>query len=277
MMVLKRYKPTTPSMRSTILVDKSSLWKGKPVKSLSKGVMRINGRNNQGRQTLFHRGGGHKKKYRNISFILNNLVQGEIIRLEYDPKRTSFIALVKDDCGKLFYTLALNGLNVGDKISYGSDIDIRTGNTLPLLNIPVGTVINNIEIIPGKGGQLVRSAGCSSQLIQKREDGYVLIRLPSGEIRMVLGKCNATIGTISNIDNKNKIMGKAGRSRWMGRRPIVRGVAMNPVDHPHGGGEGKTSGGRPSVTPWGLPTKGKPTRSVRKKNSLILERVKNKK
>nr|YP_007890660.1 ribosomal protein L2 [Jakoba bahamiensis]AGH24154.1 ribosomal protein L2 [Jakoba bahamiensis] len=272
-MSMKRFNPVTSSMRQTVLLDRSDLWKGKPEKSLSVGVTRISGRNNQGRLSLFHRGGGHKKKYRYISFIRTDRTQGEVLRIEYDPKRSANIALIRNSIGELFYILAVDGIKIGDYLAVGPNVDVRLGNVLPLSNIPIGTTISNVELIPGKGAQFIRSAGSFGQLIQKKSDGYALIRLASGEIRMVLQGCQACIGIVSNPDHKNQVIGKAGRSRWMGRRPIVRGVAMNPVDHPHGGGEGKTSGGRPSVTPWGIPTKGKPTRSVRRKNRYIVQRI----
>nr|YP_007890554.1 ribosomal protein L2 [Histiona aroides]AGH24048.1 ribosomal protein L2 [Histiona aroides] len=274
-MSLKKYKPTTPSLRSLVQVDKSGLWKGSPMKTLTCGLTESGGRNNNGRITVYHRGGGHKKKYRFVDYkrVKNNMV-AEVLRIEYDPNRTAFIALIQYEDKTLSYILAPSKLSVGDKVVAGSDVDISFGNTLPLKNIPTGTMIHNIEYIPGKGGQVVRSAGSFAQLISRDDNGYCLIRLPSGEDRLFPENSHASIGILSNIDHKNIVIGKAGRSRWLGRKPVVRGVAMNPVDHPHGGGQGKTSGGRPSVTPWSWPTKGQPTRSKRKHNALIVQRAK---
>jgi len=270
-MALKQYNPTTPSQRELVQVDKSDLWKGKPYKSLTKGKINTGGRNNTGRVTFWHRGGGHKKIYRFIDF--KRSVEGEAVveRLEYDPNRTAFIALLTHTDGSKSYILAPNNLKVGDKITSGSDADIKIGNCLPLKNIPVGTIIHNVEMKPGKGGQLARSAGTSVSLAGK-DSGYAQVKLASGELRLVPLDCRATIGIVSNPDQKNINIGKAGRNRWLGKRPHVRGVAMNPIDHPHGGGEGKTSGGRHPVTPWGKPTKGKKTRKNKLTSKFILKR-----
>ncbi len=270
-MALKQYNPTTPSQRELVQVDKSDLWKGKPYKSLTKGKINTGGRNNTGRITSWHRGGGHKRLYRFIDF--KRSVEGEAVieRLEYDPNRTAFIALLAHTDGSKSYILAPNNLKVGDKITSGFEADIKIGNCLSLKNIPVGTIIHNVEMKPGKGGQLARSAGTSVSLAGK-DSGYAQVKLASGELRLVPLDCRATIGIVSNPDQKNINIGKAGRNRWLGKRPHVRGVAMNPIDHPHGGGEGKTSGGRHPVTPWGKPTKGKKTRKNKLTSKFILKR-----
>ncbi len=271
-MALKNFRPMTPSMRQLVLVDRSELHKGKPVKKLTKGLSKKGGRNNHGRITVRHRGGGHKRSYRTVDFKRRKFdVQATVERLEYDPNRTAFIALLKYEDGELAYILAPQRLNPGDQVIAGERADIKPGNAMPMRNMPVGTVIHNIEMKPGKGGQLARSAGNYAQLIGK-DAGYALLRLSSGEQRMVRGECMATVGAVSNPDNKNINLGKAGRKRWLGRRPHVRGVAMNPVDHPHGGGEGRTSGGRHPVSPWGVPTKGKRTRKNKSTDRLILRR-----
>lgn len=271
-MALKKYNPTTPSQRGLVRVDKSDLWKGKPHKALTKGLTKSGGRNNLGRMTSRHRGGGHKRLYRIVDFKRNKLdCPATIERIEYDPNRSAYIALVKYDDGVYSYILAPAKMKAGDKVVSGPDADIKTGNSLPLKNIPVGTIIHNVEMKPGKGGQLARSAGTSVSLVGK-DSGYAQIKLASGEVRLVPLECMATIGTLSNADRKNTIIGKAGRSRWLGKRPHVRGVAMNPVDHPHGGGEGKTSGGRHPVTPWGKPTKGKKTRKNKLTTKFIIRR-----
>lgn len=273
-MALKQYNPITPSLRELIQVDKSSLWKGNPVKSLTEGLNKTGGRNNNGRITSRHIGGGHKKLYRIIDFKRNkNDVYGQVERIEYDPNRTAFIALVKYVDNQNSYILAPQKLNIGDKIISSENADIKIGNCLPLKNIPIGTTIHNIEMKPGKGGQIARSAGSSADLVGK-DSGYAQIKLRSGELRTVPLECKATIGVVSNPDQKNINLGKAGRTRWLGRRPVVRGVAMNPVDHPHGGGEGKTSGGRHPVTPWGKPTKGKKTRRNKRTSKNIIKRKK---
>ncbi|SKA11660.1 50S ribosomal protein L2 [Consotaella salsifontis] len=260
-MALKNFKPTTPSQRQLVIVDRSALWKGKPVKQLTEGLSSKGGRNNHGRITVRFQGGGHKRTYRFIDFKRRKFgVAGTVERLEYDPNRTAFIALIKYEDGELAYILAPQRLEPGDQVISGlSGVDVKPGNAMPLSAIPVGTIIHNVEMKPEKGGQIARSAGSYAQLVG-REQGMAMLRLNSGEQRLVPGSCLATIGAVSNPDHGNINIGKAGRSRWLGRRPHVRGVAMNPVDHPHGGGEGRTSGGRNPVTPWGQPTKGKRTR-----------------
>ena len=271
-MALKKYNPTTPSQRGLVRVDKSDLWKGEPHKPLTKGLTKTGGRNNLGRMTSRHRGGGHKKLYRIIDFKRNKLDSiATIERIEYDPNRTAYIALLKYEDGVYSYILAPAKLKAGDTIVSSHSADIKIGNCLPLKNIPVGTIIHNVEMKPGKGGQIARSAGASVSLVGK-DSGYAQIKLASGEVRLISLECFATIGTLSNAEKKNTIVGKAGRSRWLGKRPHVRGVAMNPVDHPHGGGEGKTSGGRHPVTPWGKPTKGKKTRKNKLTSKFILRK-----
>ena len=273
-MPLKTYKPTTPSQRGFISVDKSGLWKGKPKKSLLVGKKRNSGRNNLGRITSRRIGGGHKKKYRIIDFRRSKVdVQGVVERIEYDPNRSAHLALVKYDDNNYSYILAAQGLRKGSKVISSEGAEINPGNALPLKKIPVGTTIHNIEMKPGKGGQLARSAGSAAQLIG-RDGKYAQIKLGSGEVRLILSECLASIGSVSNPDKKNTKIGKAGRNRWLGRRPSVRGVAMNPIDHPHGGGEGRTSGGRHPVTPWGKSTKGKRTRINKSTNQFILRRRK---
>lgn len=270
-MALKKFKPTTPSQRQLVIVDRSELHKGKPVKQLTEGLSKSGGRNNKGRITARHIGGGHKRSYRIIDFKRRKFdVEGTIERIEYDPNRSSFIALIKYADGELAYIIAPQRVSAGDKVIAGEKVDIKPGNALPLKNIPVGTIIHNIEIKIGKGGQLARSAGAFVQLVAK-DGGYVQVKLRSGEVRMVHADCMATIGAVSNPDHQNRVIGKAGRTRWLGRRSSVRGVAMNPVDHPHGGGEGRTSGGRHPVTPWGKSTKGKKTRSKKKSNKYIVK------
>ncbi|RTK93115.1 MAG: 50S ribosomal protein L2 [Rickettsiales bacterium] len=271
-MALKKYNPVTPSQRGLVRVDRSELWKGGPLKSLTRGISKTGGRNNLGRITSRHIGGGHKKLYRFIDFKRNKFDSiATIERIEYDPNRTAYIALIKYEDGELSYILAPAKLKQGDKIVSGSNVDIKIGNSLPMQNIPVGTIIHNIEMKPGKGGQIARSAGASASLVGK-DSGFAQIKLASGELRVVPLNCMATIGTLSNAEKKNTIIGKAGRNVWLGKRPHVRGVAMNPVDHPHGGGEGKTSGGRHPVTPWGKPTKGKKTRKNKSTSKFILKR-----
>ncbi len=276
-MALKQFKPTTPGRRGLVLVKREGLWKGKPEKALTEGLRKKGGRNNTGRITARRRGGGHKRRYRIIDFKRNKFdVVGTVERLEYDPNRTAFIALVNYEDGERMYILAPQRMAVGDKIVSGEQVDIRPGNAMPMKNIPVGTIIHNVEMKPGKGGQIARSAGTYVQLIGK-DQGYAQLRLSSGELRMVRGECMATIGAVSNPDQQNIKLGKAGRNRWLGKRPSVRGVAMNPIDHPHGGGEGRTSGGRHPVTPWGKPTKGKRTRSNKKTDRMIMRRRHSKK
>jgi len=276
-MALKSYNPRTPSQRQLVRVDRSELHKGKPVKNLTEGLTKSGGRNNTGRITSWHRGGGHKRRYRLVDFKRRQTGVAVVERLEYDPNRTAFIALIKyEGSDELSYILAPQRLAVGDKIESGKDADIKPGNALPLGSIPVGTIVHNVELQPGRGGQIARSAGSYVQIVG-RDSGYAQVRLNSGEVRLVRQECMATIGAVSNPDHSNQNMGKAGRMRWKGRRPHVRGVVMNPVDHPHGGGEGRTSGGRHPVTPWGKPTKGKRTRTNKKTDRLIMRSRHNKK
>lgn len=269
-MALKTFKPNTPGQRELVIVDRSGLWKGKPVKTLTEGLTKSGGRNNKGRITARRRGGGHKRSYRIVDFKRTKFdVVGTVERLEYDPNRTAFLALIKYDDGEMAYILAPQRLNEGDKVIAGDKVDVKPGNAMPLASMPVGTIIHNVEMKPGKGGQIARSAGAYAQLVG-RDQGYAVIRLNSGEQRRVPAACIASVGAVSNPDHANISLGKAGRSRWLGRRPSVRGVAMNPVDHPHGGGEGRTSGGRHPVTPWGKPTKGKKTRKNKATDKFIL-------
>lgn len=269
-MALKSFKPVTSGQRGLILVDRGGLHKGKPVKSLTEGLSRKGGRNNTGRITARRIGGGHKRAYRMVDFKRRKWdVEATVERLEYDPNRSAFIALVRYDDGELSYILAPQRLSVGDKVIAGDKVDVKPGNAMPLGNMPVGTIVHNVELKPGKGGQIARSAGTYIQLVG-RDDGYAVLRLSSGEQRKVHGSCMATIGAVSNPDHQNIVIAKAGRKRWLGKRPSVRGVAMNPVDHPHGGGEGRTSGGRHPVTPWGKPTKGKKTRRNKATTKFIV-------
>ena len=271
-MALKHYNPTTPSQRQLVTVNRSELWKGKPVKKLTRGMTKSGGRNNTGRVTMWHRGGGHKRRYRIVDFHRKKFdIPAVVERLEYDPNRTAFIALINYEDGEQSYIIAPQRLNVGDRVVAAEQADVKPGNAMPLKNIPVGTIIHNVELKAGKGGQIARSAGTYVQLVG-REAGYALLRLTSGEVRRVRSECIASIGAVSNPDQKNINLGKAGRKRWLGKRPIVRGVVMNPIDHPHGGGEGRTSGGRHPVTPWGVPTKGKRTRNNKKTDRLIVRR-----
>ena len=273
-MALKHFNPTTPSTRGTVLIDRSELWKGKPVKQLTEGKNKSGGRNNHGRTTVRFRGGGHKQSYRYVDFKRRKFDIGATVeRLEYDPNRTAFIALIKYDDGELSYILAPQRIKAGDRVISGLHTDVKPGNAMPLGAMPVGTIVHNIELKQGAGGKLSRSAGTYAQLVGK-DGGYAQVKLQSGELRLVRGECMATVGAVSNPDNMNQHMGKAGRSRWLGRRPHNRGVVMNPVDHPHGGGEGRTSGGRHPVTPWGVPTKGYKTRVNKKTDSLIIRRRK---
>ena len=273
-MALKNYNPTSPGRRSLVLVDRSELWKGKPEKSLTEGLHSRGGRNNKGRITMRRRGGGHKRRYRIIDFKRQKHdIPAIVERLEHDPNRSAFIALIKYEDGEKSYIIAPQRLAVGDTVISGEHVDIKPGNALPMANIPVGTIIHNVEMKVGGGAQMSRSAGTYVQLIGK-DQGYAQLRLTSGEIRMVRAECMATIGAVSNPDKANIKLGKAGRNRWLGKRPSVRGVAMNPVDHPHGGGEGRTSGGRHPVSPWGKPTKGKRTRSNKRTDRLIMRRRK---
>ena len=271
-MSLKQYKPNTPSQRGLVLVDRAELWKGKPVKGLTEGLNKSGGRNNKGRITSRRRGGGHKRLYRMIDFKRRKFDVAAIVqRIEYDPNRSAFIALLKYEDGESAYILAPQRLKEGDTVIAANRADIKPGNAMPMENMPVGTIIHNVEMKPGKGGQIARAAGTYVQLIGK-DSGYAQLRLTSGELRMVPAKCMATVGAVSNPDNQNTNLSKAGRKRWMGKRPQVRGVAMNPVDHPHGGGEGRTSGGRHPVSPWGKPTKGARTRRKKKSDDLIIRR-----
>ena len=275
-MPLKKFRPNTPGTRGLTLVDKKGLWTGKPVKSLTAGLSKKGGRNNTGRITMRRKGGGHKAKYRIVDFKRNNKESASVDRIEYDPNRSSYIALITYTDGTKSYILAPKDLKAGDQVISGEKKEIRIGNCMPMSDIPVGIDIHNIELKIGSGAQLARSAGSSTQIVGK-SDGYVAIKLPSGEQRKVREECRATIGVLSNIDKKNQKLGKAGRKRWLGVRPSVRGVAMNPIDHPHGGGEGKTSGGRDPVTPWGKPTKGKKTRNNKRTDKFIIKRKTDKK
>lgn len=270
-MALKTYNPTSEGRRQLVTTDRSELWKGAPVKTLTQGLSKSGGRNNRGRITSFHRGGGHKRTYRMIDFkrVKFDMV-GTIERLEYDPNRTAWIALVKYEDGELAYIVAPQRLSAGDKvISSMNTVDVKPGNAMPLERMPVGTIVHNIELKPRKGGQVARSAGAYAQYVG-RDQGWAILRLNSGEQRRVHGTCLATVGAVSNQDHSNTSLGKAGRSRWLGRKPVNRGVTMNPIDHPHGGGEGRTSGGRHPVTPWGKPTKGKKTRSNKATDKFIV-------
>ncbi len=271
-MAVKAYRPTSPARRFITTLDTSGITKSRPEKALLDNKHSRGGRNSNGHITVRRRGGGHKRRYRIIDFKRNKIgVPGKVAAIEYDPNRTARIALINYADGEKRYILAPIGLGVGDQVLSSAHADIKPGNCLKLRNIPVGTVVHNIELKPGRGGQMVRSAGTSAQLMA-REGRYATLRLPSGEFRKVLSECRASIGQVGNTDHSNMTIGKAGRSRWLGRRPKVRGVAMNPVDHPHGGGEGRTNGGRHPVTPWGFPTKGKPTRRNKSTNRFIVKR-----
>jgi len=272
-MSLKNFNPTTPSLRGTVLIDRSALWKGKPVKGLTEGKSHSGGRNNHGRITVRFRGGGHKQSYRIVDFKrrANWGIPATVERIEYDPNRTAFIALVKYANNEIAYILAPQRLKVGDTVVASDKADIKPGNAMPLGAIPVGTVIHNIELKPGAGAKVARSAGTFAQLVGK-DAGLAQVKLMSGELRTVRSECLASIGAVSNPDNSNQDLGKAGRSRWLGRKPHNRGVTMNPVDHPHGGGEGRTSGGRHPVTPWGKPTKGAKTRNNKRTDRQIVRR-----
>ena len=269
-MALKQYKPSSPGQRGLVLVDKSALWSGKPVKKLTEGLTKSGGRNNHGRITSRRRGGGHKRTYRVIDFKRTKFdVPAKVERLEYDPNRTAFIALLRYEDGEQAYIIAPQRLAEGDTVVSSEKADVKPGNAMPMKNIPVGTIIHNVEMKPGKGGQIARSAGTYVQLVG-RDQGFAILRLSSGEQRLIHGECMATVGAVSNPDQSNITLAKAGRNRWLGKRPSVRGVAMNPVDHPHGGGEGRTSGGRHPVTPWGKPTKGKRTRNNKSTDKYIV-------
>jgi large subunit ribosomal protein L2 len=269
-MALKTYKPVTPSQRQLVTVDRSALYKGKPVKALTEGKHSSGGRNNNGRITVRFRGGGHKQAYRVVDFKRRKFdAPATVERIEYDPNRTAFIALVKYTDGEQAYILAPQRLAEGDTVVAGEHVDVKPGNAMPMANMPVGTIVHNIELKIGKGGQIARSAGGYAQIVG-RDHEYVILRLNSGEQRLAHGRCMATVGAVSNPDHMNTSIGKAGRKRWMGRMPHNRGVTMNPIDHPHGGGEGRTSGGRHPVTPWGFPTKGKKTRKNKSTTKFIL-------
>ena len=269
-MALKTYKPTTPSQRQLVLVDRSGIYKGKPVKALTEGKSASGGRNNSGRITVRFRGGGHKRTLRAVDFKRARFDQpAKVERIEYDPNRSGFIALIRYEDGELSYILAPQRLSEGDTIVSGEHVDVKPGNSTPIGNMPIGTIVHNIELKIGKGGQIARSAGTYAQIVG-RDQEYVIVRLNSGEQRLVHGRCMATVGAVSNPDHMNTSIGKAGRKRWMGFRPHNRGVTMNPIDHPHGGGEGRTSGGRHPVTPWGFPTKGKKTRKNKSTTKFIV-------
>ncbi len=270
-MALKQYNPTSPGQRALIGINRSQLHNGKPVKKLTEGLTKSGGRNNKGRITSRRRGGGHKRTYRLVDFkrVKYDII-GTVERIEYDPNRTAFIALVNYDDGEQAYILAPQRLGAGDKvISSRNSVDVKPGNCMPLEKMPMGTIVHNIEMKPGKGAQIARSAGAYAQYVG-RDQGWATLRLQSGEQRKVHGTCLATVGAVSNPDHANTNLGKAGRNRWLGKRPSVRGVAMNPVDHPHGGGEGRTSGGRHPVSPWGQPTKGKRTRKNKSSDKFIV-------
>ena len=271
-MALKKYRPTTPSKRSQTGLQFKELTTDEPYRPLLTPRKQAAGRNNRGRITVWQRGGGHKRHYRIIDFKRNKAgIPAKVATVEYDPNRSAFISLLHYLDGEKRYILYPNGLKVGDRIVSGPDAEIATGNALPLQNIPVGTAVHNLELQPGKGGQVVRGAGTSAQLLSK-EGRYGLVRLPSGEVRQFLLRCMATVGQLGNLDHENVSLGKAGRTRWMGIRPTTRGVAMNPVDHPLGGGEGRTSGGRHPVTPWGKPTRGYKTRNNPRTDKFISKR-----
>jgi len=270
-MGLKTYNPTSPGRRQLITTDRSELWGGAPVKTLTEGKHSKGGRNNRGRTTAYHRGGGHKRSYRLVDFRRTRFdAVATVERLEYDPNRTAFIALINYEDGEQAYIIAPQRLAAGDKVvSSKGTADVKPGNAMPLERMPVGTIVHNVEMKPGKGGQIARSAGTYAQYVG-RDQGWAILRLNSGEQRRVHGTCLATVGAVSNQDHSNTSIGKAGRNRWLGKKPVNRGVTMNPVDHPHGGGEGRTSGGRHPVTPWGKPTKGKKTRSNKATDKFIV-------
>jgi len=270
-MALKHFKPITPGLRQLVIVDRKGLYKGKPVKALTEGLSQKGGRNNTGRITVRFRGGGHKRTYRVVDFKRRGRMgeTAKVERIEYDPNRSAYIALIRYEDGQQSYILAPQRLAAGDSVTAGEKADIKPGNAMPLAAIPVGTIVHNIELKIGKGGAMARSAGSYGQIVG-RDQGYVSVRLTSGEQRLVHGQCFATVGAVSNPDHMNISMGKAGRNRWLGRKPHNRGVSMNPIDHPHGGGEGRTSGGRHPVTPWGKPTKGRKTRSNKRTDKFIV-------
>jgi large subunit ribosomal protein L2 len=271
-MALRQFNPVTASLRGTVLIDRSELWKGKPVKALTVGKSHSGGRNNHGHTSVRFRGGGHKQSYRNVDFKRRKFdVPATVERLEYDPNRSAFIALVKYQDGELSYIIAPQRLRAGDQVVSGSRVDIKPGNAMPLAAIPVGTIVHNIEMKPLAGGKIARAAGTYAQLVGK-DAGYAQVKLMSGELRVVRAECMASVGAVSNPDNMNQKIGKAGRTRWLGRRPHNRGVVMNPVDHPLGGGEGRSSGGRHPVSPWGQPAKGYKTRGNKRTDKMIVRR-----
>jgi large subunit ribosomal protein L2 len=269
-MALKSYNPTSPAQRGLILVDRSKLWKGKPVKALTEGKSKTGGRNNMGHVTSRGIGGGHKQRYRIVDFKRRKWdMPATVERMEYDPNRTAFIALLTYEDGTQTYILAPQRLAVGDTVVAGKKTDVKPGNAMELAQMPVGTIVHNIEMKPGKGGQIARAAGTYAQVVG-RDRGLVIVRLNSGEQRYIRGDCMGSVGAVSNPDNGNQTLAKAGRNRWAGKKPLTRGVAKNPVDHPHGGGEGRTSGGRHPVTPWGKPTKGARTRNNKRTDGMII-------
>ena len=266
-MALKTFRPTSPSLRQLVLVDRSQLWKGGPLKQLVEGKSKTGGRNNYGRITTRHIGGGHKQSYRLVDFKRKKFdVAAKVERLEYDPNRTAFIALIKYDDGEQAYILAPQRLAVGDGVVAGAKVDVKPGNAMPLAAMPIGTIVHNVEIKPGRGGQMARAAGSYVQLVG-RDAGWAILRMNSGETRRVRAECMATVGAVSNPDNSNQVIGKAGRNRWKGNRPTVRSIAMNPVDHPNGG---RTKGGKHWATPWGKPTKGYKTRKNKTTDKYII-------
>jgi large subunit ribosomal protein L2 len=269
-MALKTFKPVTPGLRQLVIVDRKDLYKGKPVKQLTEGKPSTGGRNNQGRISVRFRGGGHKQSYRIIDFKRRKVdMPAKVERIEYDPNRTCFIALIRYADNELSYIIAPQRLSVGDEVISGRHVDVKPGNAMALANMPVGTIVHNIEMKIGKGGSMVRSAGTYAQVVG-RDQGYVVIRLNSGEQRLIHGQCFASVGAVSNPDHMNTSIGKAGRNRWLGRMPHNRGISMNPIDHPHGGGEGRTSAGRHPVSPWGQPTKGHKTRTNKSTGKFIV-------
>jgi large subunit ribosomal protein L2 len=271
-MALRQFNPVTASLRGTVLINRSELWKGKPIKALTEGKIGTGGRNNHGRITSRFIGGGHKQSYRFVDFKRRKYdVPARVERLEYDPNRSAFIALVKYQDGELSYILAPQRLRTGDSVVSGARVDIKPGNAMPLATIPVGTIVHNVEMKVGAGGKIARAAGTYAQLVGK-DAGWAQIKLGSGELRMVRAECMASIGAVSNPDNMNQKIGKAGRTRWLGKRPHNRGVVMNPVDHPLGGGEGRSSGGRHPVSPWGQPAKGYKTRANKRTDGMIIRR-----
>jgi large subunit ribosomal protein L2 len=266
-MALKTFRPTSPGLRHLVIVDRSQLWKGAPVKMLTEGLSKTGGRNNDGRITTRHIGGGHKRNYRRVDFRRRKFdVNATVERLEYDPNRTAFIALIKYEDGEVAYILAPQRLAVGDTVVSGEKVDVKPGNAMPLSGMPIGTIVHNVELKPGRGGQIARSAGSYVQLVG-RDAGWAILKLNSGETRRVRAECMATVGAVSNPDHSNQVVGKAGRKRWLGIRPTVRSITMNPVDHPNGG---RTNGGKHWATPWGKPTKGYRTRKNKQTDKFII-------